>query len=536
MTLLEWLFWHKLLKMKHLKLFWTVLLLPACLHAGGLSTLTLPTRPDCEGLYFIDIQASYPGVDFANLDRLYIPQGHYSFIRLGNLPDKTAVNPLVITNTGGQVRVGGCAHHYNFVVSGGSHWKLTGEYQLTEATGDAQFVGHANGQYAHSYDQYGILIDAEYGPGNIGLSVAGGSTDFAVSFLEVRKLGFAGMMFKTDNDGNAHMDNVKIHDNYIHDTISEGVYLGSTQSQPQHKFTNLEFYNNRLIRTGTEIGQFGNLGDNSRIHHNVFLLGALEWKNPFQNFQDSSIQLGHREGSMSFDHNIVIGGASNNLIFFNPDVAGDQHTVNDLVNIHDNYFGFSRNIGVYIHSSSDGVKQIEFNNNYFTEVVFSYDELNPGSTNHQRIIRSFNADNPIGLNNNIYEPQAGQSFYAGFSNITDNNNQPSSIDDIPFYQLGWPGSGDYFTMEIWTALDTHGETVTYQAGDLVVHLGSIYEAQRTIDYQVDNQVSPDNALVTDWLLKPPMADDVRQLFNSPFAHIGLLDQVLSDVIFADGFE
>ncbi len=518
-----------------MKCYLLICLMPGCLFAKGLSTLTLPTRAACEGLYFIDIQASYPDVDFTSLDRLYIPGGHYRLIRLGNLPDRTAENPLIITNKDGQVRVGGCGHHYNFIISEGKNWKLTGEYNAAAETGDDQFMGHANGQYAHSYDKYGILIDAEFGSGNIGLGVSGGATDFTVSYLEVRNLGFAGMMFKTDDVGDAHMNNVKIHDNYIHDTISEGVYLGSTQSQPQHKFNNLEFYNNRLIRTGTEIGQFGNLGDNSRIHHNVFLLGALEWKNPFQNFQDSSIQLGHREGSMSFDHNIVIGGASNNLIFFNPDVAGDQHAASDLVNIHDNYFGYSRNIGVYIHSSSDGIKKIEFNNNYFSKVVFSYDEVDPDSSNHQRIIRSFNSANPIALNNNIYELQNNQSFLSAFPNVSENNNQTAVIDDILFHQLGWPGSGDYFTMEIWTALDINGEPVFFEIGDLVVHDSLIYQAQRNIDYQVDSHLSPDIAPVSDWVLKPRMADDVRQVTTSPFAHIGLLDQV-SDLIFENGFD
>ncbi len=513
-----------------------VLMCPMLVVAGELSTLTLPSRPACEGLYYSDIQASFPQVDFDTLDRIYIPAGHYKFIRLSNLPNKTAENPLIITNQGGQVRVGGCGHYYNFVLGGGSHWQLTGAYDVSQQTGDINYPGHANGQYAYSAGSYGFLIDAEFGDGHIGLAVGGGASDFAVSFVEARHLEFAGMMFKTDDVGDAHMNNVKIHDNYIHDTISEGVYLGSTQSQPQHKFNNLEFYNNRLIRTGTEIGQFGNLGNNCRIHHNVFLLGALDWKNPFQNYQDSGIQLGHREGSMSFDHNIVIGAASNAMILFNSDVTGDVHDPGDVLSIHNNYFAYSRNTGVYIHASSDGIKQVEFKDNHFSQMVYSYDELNPGSTGGQHIIRSFNQNNPIALTDNFFDEQPGQGFYVGYSNVTATNNQSQSIAEIPFYHLGWLGQGDYFSLEIWTAEDIHDQPVTYQSGDWVLHHGVLYQAQRNLDYASDTPTAPDQAAATDWLVKPPMADDVRQFHTSPFAHIGLLDVVDSDVIFAHGME
>lgn len=516
--------------------FILVLLISPNLYAGSLNEFVLPTKNPCQGAYYPDIQASFPQVDFDSLDRLYIPAGHYKFYRIGNLPDRSGSDPLVISNTGGQVRVGGCGHYYNFNIGGGKNWHLTGEYSAVNETGHVDFQGHANGQYAYSAGRYGILIDAEYGSGNIGLAVGSGASDFEVSFIESRYLGFAGMMFKTDDSPNTPMNNVKIHDNYVHDTLSEGVYLGSTQSQPQHKFENLEFYNNRLIRTGTEIAQFGNLGDNSRIHHNVFLLGALAWKNPFQNYQDGGIQLGHREGSGSFDHNIVIGAASNNLILFNPDVAGDNHLPGDVFEISDNYFAYSRNTGVYIHSQSDPVKEVVFSNNYFSRVEFSYDELNSNAPNHQRIIRSFNQNNPIYLTDNFYDNEAGQSFYTGYSNITASNNQSQAINDINFYQLGWPGQGDYFTMEIWTGEDINNQPVQYQTGDLVVHLGLIYAAMRNFDYASETVITPDIAGEQNWRLKPAMADDVRQLVGSEFADRGLLDQVISDVIYMDGFE
>jgi len=505
-----------------------------CASAGSLNTFTLPDRALCEGFYYPDIQDSFPAVDFTTLDRLYIPAQHYKFMRIGNLPLRSTSRPLIITNIGGQVRVGGCGHHFNFVIGGGSNWILTGQYSAFNETGNINFKGHQNGFYANSAGTYGILIDADFGAAKIGLAVGTRATDYEISFIESRNLEFAGMMFKTDSDGTAHMDNVKIHDNYVHDTISEGVYLGSTQSQPQHKFHNLQFYNNRIIRTGTEMSQFGQLANNSRIHHNVFLLGALDWKNPFQQFQDSGMQFLHREGSMEFDHNIIIGAASNNMIIFNPELAGDIHNAGDIVDIHDNYFSYSRRTGIYIHSQSDPIKKIFFHDNYFSKVIFSYDELSPSST-PRPIIFSDNSVNPIELSNNIFDNQVGQDFYSGGANITATNNTSQNIAEIAFHDLGWTGVGDYFTMEIWTAIDINSQPVQFFSGDLVLHNSLIYKAVNDIDYTTAATDSPDVAGAAIWQPQPAMHDDVRQHISSPFVDIGLLD-IVNDLIFLNNFE
>ncbi len=511
-----------------------VVSLPA--FAGTLNVLTLPEKPACEGLFYGDIQGAFPGVDFNTLDRLYIPAGHYRAILINNLPQRSASHPLIISNINGQVRVGGCGHHYNLSLGGGANWHLTGQYSADRQTGHIDFRGHAEGQYADSADSYGILVDAEFGSGNIGLSVGGGASDVELSFIELRNLEFAGLMMKTDNDGNADMNNLKIHDLYIHDTLSEGVYLGSTQGQPQHKLNALQFYNNRLIRTGTEIGQFGQVGDGSRIHHNVFLFGALQWKKPFQDFQDGGIQLSHREGGMHFDHNIVIGGASNYMILFNPNNPGDAHSPDDVLDIHNNYFAYSRNRGVYIHSQNDGIKRIRFRDNEFSRVVFTYDELEPGSSGGQQIIFSANPNNPIDIVDNFYQPEPAQVLHTTGANVNGANNVNTAIGEIQFNDLGWPGSGNYFTLEIWEPVDKHGQPIEYQSGDLVLHLGDLYAANSAIDYAVIAHTPPE-ADPTHWSPRPRMRDDVRLAPGAAHLGIGLLDVVPgNDLIFAGAFD
>ena len=67
------------------------------------NTLLLSVPDPSTGLYLNDVQASYPDVDWSTLERLYIPQGQYSYIHIGNLPARDPATPLVITNYGGQV-------------------------------------------------------------------------------------------------------------------------------------------------------------------------------------------------------------------------------------------------------------------------------------------------------------------------------------------------------------------------------------------------------------------------------------------------
>ena len=139
----------------------TLVLLPSILLAGDLEVFEIPDADPPNGLYRPDIQDSYPQVNWQTLDVLCLPAGQFKFIRIGNLPDRTAKAPLTITNCAGQTRVGGLGHYYLFVLGGGSHWRLTGEYSEQSGTGHPDLRGHADGRYANSQGSYGILVDDE---------------------------------------------------------------------------------------------------------------------------------------------------------------------------------------------------------------------------------------------------------------------------------------------------------------------------------------------------------------------------------------
>ena len=95
-------------------------------------------------------------------------------------------------------------------------------------------------------------------------------------------------------DGTRFWANVMI--NAIHDADGEGIYLGSTQTDPQHQFRGLHIYDNVIARSGLNTLQVGQLSSDVLVEHNVLIMGAINWKNPFQKFQDGAVQISARRG------------------------------------------------------------------------------------------------------------------------------------------------------------------------------------------------------------------------------------------------
>jgi len=483
------------------------------------ASFTLPTPNEGSGIYLPDIQASHPEVDWQGINRLYIPAGHYPFIRIGNLPDRSADNRLVITNIGGQVRVGGLDHYYLFVVGGGSHWVLTGRYDPVSATGDEGFPGHRAGAYANSRGTYGLLVDDAFiREGNTGLAV-GEASDIEVEFIEITRAEFAGMMLKKD-DGDVDMVNVAIHDLYIHDVGSEGIYFGSTQGQPQHRIMGLRFFNNRVLRCGTELMQIGQVGGGSEIHNNVFAMGALDWKSPFQNYQDNASQMAPRMGSVTVHHNVFIGGASNMINMHPVEAPNDTHNPSDVVAFLDNYYSHSRQLGAYIGSYANGATTYRLANNTFRQFVFSYDEVTDNGPNAELIRIHGSQSNPIELVGNTWDGSIALSTDRPNVTATDNTNTESPA--IAFHDFGFPADFDFFRVEMWTdvtAPHLGSEPVFYDEGDYVMWDGHLY---RNIEPGAHTDKFPPDHPTT-WELQPDPPDDVRPAAGSPYPGVGLLD-------------
>jgi hypothetical protein len=485
-------------------------------------------RPTGDGIYYQDIQASFPEVDWQTLDRLYLPAGTWKNFYLGNLPTRSADRPLVITNKGGQFLVGfNPQGNYIWSMGGGSNWILTGRYDEVSKTGDAAFPGHACGNYADSPGKYGIMSDDDYALDapylHMGISVGGGATDFEIEFVEVTRSGFAGIRLLNDHTMDQPMSNVRIHDTYIHDTDGEGVYFGWTGTPPSNRFDGLKFYNNRILRAGNEVLQLQDLGDGSHIHHNTFISGGTHWlDNGLGRYQDSNSQILTREGTIEIDHNVFIDGAGTLLSFFSSPQTndGDRH-----VSFHDNYFSDAISLPMYLNGTSAAGSSFKFENNVFRNIDFAYTPVDPAATDPNVLCgKNGNFQAPVTFTNNSWigtdRIVAGINGGDGTSgNVTLTGNINEDAGEIELLDGPWSSGGHHLTAWVATAtVPDPDRPVTYRVGDIVTH-GSVPTLYRATTESTGGPPPPDAAGA--WTALPTPTDDVRVKPGTKYAELGV---------------
>ena len=496
----------------------------------------LPVKNAKEGLYIKDIQAQFPKVSWKTLDRLYIPAGHYKFIHLGNLPTRDPQSPpLVITNKGGQVKIGGLGHHYAFVLRGGSGWVVSGRYDGLAKTGDAKFPGHRGGAFARSQGTYGFFVDDEFQRDGIsGVAVAGGATAFAFEFLEITRVDFAGMLLKTDNTPEAVMQGVELRELYIHDVGSEGIYAGSTQSSAQHQLLDWKVHHNRLLRTGTEALQLGQVAGLTEVHHNVIGPGAIDWRAAFQIYQDGVVQLSQRGGLVSVHHNVILGGGNSLFTILPALIEGDSVKDNKGLVVEKNYIEGTRFLGAYINNVTLKNTTNTFRDNTWRNWQLTRQEVYPKSTmDPGHLIRVSGANRtPLVLERNTWsgpasfvsllkDPQGNGTT----SQVVGKDNLKAQTPAVEFVDSGFPAPFDVLNLEMWTDVATLYERdkgapappVVYPKGKFVTHQGQLYRCLK--DPCPAGRVPPMHKDI--WGLQPLPSDDVRVKVGSTYETYGL---------------
>lgn len=259
--------------------------------------------------WFVDGSKLAPGAVIC------IPAGVRGALLLKNIKG-SAASPIIIINKGGKVTFSATASSgYTFKTQNCKYFKILGS--------------------GSSSVKYGIDITG----GNIGMSMDELSSDFEIANVEVRNSGFAGIMAKTDptcdaatQRGRFTMSNVSIHDNYVHKTGGEGLYVGNSfyadgmslacgKVMP-HDVTNLKVYNNLTDSTGCEGIQVGAAISGAEIHHNTVKTPGIS---PFANGQNNGIQLGEGTGGKCYSNliknapgnGIIVLGLGDNLVFNN---------------------------------------------------------------------------------------------------------------------------------------------------------------------------------------------------------------------------
>lgn len=330
--------------------------------------------------------------------KVCLTAGFYMQIRFLNMHGEPG-NPVTIQNCGGQVVIGDD-------ITYGRWWAVDLAYSsYVRLTGSG-----APGL------KYGIRLGRS---GDSSLKI-GASTDTEIDHLEIANSNFAGILAKTDYRGNVppdapEMNNVNIHDNYIHDTRGEGMYIGETTT-PGQNFRHLEIWNNIITRTGFDLLQVANAVEDVKVHHNVLYKSGLR----AVLYQNKGLQIGDNSVG-EYYNNFVIGSASNSMIVMG---MGD-------IDIYNNYFQGAGDPGFYVDNRKITMPgaPIKIRGNYLMEVretapFFNiFNELNPVSITGNRVEGNnvlINTDplSPVPIVVNHSDNQAGLIERVQFTDVT----------------------------------------------------------------------------------------------------------------------
>ncbi|MEN0052841.1 MAG: right-handed parallel beta-helix repeat-containing protein [Mucilaginibacter sp.] len=246
---------------------------------------------------------------------IYIPAGTRGAILFKNLKGISG-KPITIINKGGKVT-------FSTSITAGYCFKTQNcQYFRVLGNGAAGIT-------------YGFNING----GNIGMTMDDRSSDFEISNVEVRNSGFAGIMAKTDptcdvatQRGHFTMKNLTIHNNYVHQTGGEGLYIGnsfytdgvslSCGKVLPHDVTNLKVYRNITDSTGCEGIQIGAAITGCEVYNNTVKTPGIK---PFATGQNNGIQIGEGTGGKCYNNliknapgdGIIVLGLGDNLIYNN---------------------------------------------------------------------------------------------------------------------------------------------------------------------------------------------------------------------------
>jgi hypothetical protein len=293
----------------------------------------------------------------------------------------TATAPVTIKNCGGIATITGTGKYFGIKTQLSSYFRITGGTGTT----------------------YGIKVNG----GQHSVTIEYLSTNVEFDHVEVGNSGFSGIMAKTDPScdnatirGNFVMRDVRIHDNYVHDTGGEGLYIGhsfwnkgvstSCGTRYPHAIEGLKIYNNVVKNSGWEAIQVGSAPKGAEVFNNRIENYGV--KNVL--YQNHGVQFS--EGAPGkFYGNFIKGGKGNGLMI----IGNPENFVHDNVIINagaDGVFCEDRSVGAgfkfinntIINPGANGIRL------YSDEVVMNqvYNNLivNPGSYTKYTYPRSGN--------------------------------------------------------------------------------------------------------------------------------------------------
>ena len=228
-------------------------------------------------------------------DTILLTKGTRPFIIFKNIIG-TAEHPITIINQGGTVEINS-DHYFGISIRKSKFLKLSGAGDTTSL--------------------YGIRIFNRIGSG---LSIGDFSSDFEIEYVEVGNSQHSGITAKTEPfcgfDRNTFIqENTVIHHCYVHDTGTEGMYIGSTFYQGQTVqcngvpnivlpalLRNVDIHHNRVENTGWDGIQVAS-AINTTIHHNLIKHDSQQ----LADWQMTGITLGEGSTGEIYNNKVIEG-------------------------------------------------------------------------------------------------------------------------------------------------------------------------------------------------------------------------------------
>lgn len=370
-------------------------------------------------------------------------KGMYNKLRFMNVKG-TAANPIIIRNCD-ETAIISSPEGFGVKFEKSEHFK---------------FLGDGTGS-----KNYGIKISTKSG---FFLTMEMLSTNFEIAQVEIAGLkanglgednGFAGIGVKTSpyqicelfTDPSRQswiMRDISIHNNYIHDTGGEGLYIGHgfykgrkesecTSITYSHSIKGIRIYDNRIENTGYDGIQLKNADEDCEVYNNVI----KNYGNRNEGAHNEGLFIGEGVTGKIYN-NLVFGGTGNGIQFQG---MGNNDIFNNIV-INAGEHGFFGAHGDYVVRIPDGYFNI-FNNTIYNSAEIGFVFYN-NDGGEKRFI------------NNIIA-KAAQLNPNGASLINSNNILTNDISAIKFVD---PNSGNLKLNSGSSAINNGFDVRTYFGG------------------------------------------------------------------------
>lgn len=343
---------------------------------------------------------------------------------------------------------------------------------------------------------------------------------------------------------------VTIENCYIHDTESEGGYIGYTHAEPGAKINNLKISKCIFARTGSEAIQMQHLVGNAHVS-NVTCFGSdAGYLSQFQPGQDTCIQNNPNEGNIIIENIIVDGAASHGMnCFGSPHVSDTKNTT-----VRNILFSNIRGEAVYFHPSCVGGMNWNFDNIYIRKPNREY-YIKSKTVSPNWLISAINGTDKVTFGKVIHDGSY-PSVYQNTKNMTVGDVVLQDLPEVQYVNNGFyePSNRIKFYRQYMAKYITGVDNipVDYKAGDIVIDRepGFLPEFTKCIEDNTATDIrpkqAPDKYMILMWdkrgvrndqptwqsdsIQKPYPPDDLRVKRDSYWAelNIGLVEQVTVD--------